>query len=176
MFQTVLPHPVGDLDYVNVRFEYEHKKNKHLTFCIIENSYTGERLVSGMSKCHRNDAFSKVVGRRMALNRALKSSDFDRTNRVSIWDNYESTLQFGACKFDIAREKMKAKVNQPSVTDTQIIYPRRVFSCKTERRLMMRKEVWKDHQDRYHCGYCADLVEDVTLTTTGHDFMEILGL
>jgi hypothetical protein len=58
--------------------------------------------------------------------------------------------------------------------DTMHISPRRVFQCVTEKRLMERKDVWKDAFGRYHCTHCGEVVVDKTDTTTGHDFMELV--
>ncbi len=74
------------------------------------------------------------------------------------------------------KPSMKTKTLKSNPNDSQIITPRRVYKCGNEGKLMMRDEVWKDHAGIYHCGYCACPVTDVTLTTTGHDFMEVMGI
>lgn len=67
-------------------------------------------------------------------------------------------------------------MTKPDPNDTQVIRPRRVYKCVRENKLLMRSDVWKDHKGDYHCPTCSDRVEEVTDTTTGHDFMEILGV
>lgn len=61
-------------------------------------------------------------------------------------------------------------------TDTIKISPIRVFRCKTENRMASRQDVWKDHKGEYHCKSCAEVVEDVTNTETGRDFIQVLNL
>lgn len=71
---------------------------------------------------------------------------------------------------------MKIKIKRPDPNDTQVIKPRRVYHCAQDNRLMMRSEVSKDHNGNFHCSFCGGLVEDVTDTVTGHDFMEVMGI
>jgi transposase-like protein len=42
--------------------------------------------------------------------------------------------------------------------------------------MMERKDVWKDAFGRFHCTSCGEVVEDVTETTTGHDWMEMVAI
>lgn len=53
------------------------------------------------------------------------------------------------------------------LTTTMILKPRRVFHCDKENKMLDREHVWKDHEGRYHCTGCSDLVRDVTDTETG---------
>ena len=65
-------------------------------------------------------------------------------------------------------------MNETNTLDTMRMTPRRVYKCDAEKRMMERKDVWKDAFGLYHCTYCGGVVRDVTDTTTGHDFMEIV--
>ena len=67
-------------------------------------------------------------------------------------------------------------MNDNLQTETVRISPRRIFQCKTEKRMTTRQDVWKDHNGKYHCKTCGNEVVDVTDTETGKDFMEILCL
>ncbi len=61
-------------------------------------------------------------------------------------------------------------------TRTMKLSPRRVFSCKNDKRIMERSDVWKDHNQEYHCSACGGKVIDITDTETGQDFMQVLYL
>jgi len=61
-------------------------------------------------------------------------------------------------------------------TETVKLYPRRIFKCVQENRVMERQYVSKDHKGNYRCGSCGSNVQDVTDTETGRDFMEILAI
>lgn len=61
-------------------------------------------------------------------------------------------------------------------TDTVRISPNRVYKCVQENRTMSRRYVSKDHKGQFHCGSCGSLVEDVTNTETGQDFIQVVGL
>lgn len=57
-----------------------------------------------------------------------------------------------------------------------ILKVRRVFKCKKDNSLLFRKNVYKDEKGKYRCNRCHEEVQDITSTTTGHDFLEVLAL
>lgn len=60
--------------------------------------------------------------------------------------------------------------------DTITIKPYRAYKCKSEKRLMTRDKVWKDAFGKFHCSGCGSEAEDVTNTTTGHDFIHLMAI
>ena len=58
---------------------------------------------------------------------------------------------------------------------SQIISPNRVYKCEPCNRTAYKKDVLKRNGKRF-CIRCGGEVQDVTDTTTGHDFMEIVNL
>lgn len=62
------------------------------------------------------------------------------------------------------------------VSETIIIKARRVYHCDhpDHNSMLLRKNVYKDAEGKYHCNSDHSIVRDVTDTTTGHDFLEIV--
>lgn len=65
---------------------------------------------------------------------------------------------------------------KPDLLDSTIIKPRRSYTCTACKRLCARSEVGKSTLGLYYCKICGGIVVDVTDTTTGHDFLEILNV
>jgi predicted RNA-binding Zn-ribbon protein involved in translation (DUF1610 family) len=62
-----------------------------------------------------------------------------------------------------------------TLSETITIKARRVYKCPTCGLMLERKSVYKK-DGIYYCNSDHGIVKDVTDTTTGHDFMEILGI
>lgn len=100
---------IVNLDGVDhrIRFEYLYvtdllsdTKEPYATICTIEkgNGYTIQnsetkrewnKVVEGMTVCSEEDQFDRVVGRKVALTRALKG--LPKEHRKIIWDAYLSS-------------------------------------------------------------------------------------
>lgn len=59
--------------------------------------------------------------------------------------------------------------------DTIKINPRRVYKCDNCNRIDERKNIVK-RDGKFYCPKCGGKIRDITETTTGHDFMEIVLL
>lgn len=65
---------------------------------------------------------------------------------------------------------------KPDLLDSAIIKPRRSYKCTDCNRMCSRKDVGKSPIGIHYCLLCGGIVVDVTDTTTGHDFLEILNV
>src|SRR3990167_4374060 len=71
----------------------EHDKSGEIryTYCeIFELDEAGEPILKaeGVAKCAAGDNFQKRVGRKIALTRALKKMDLNKTERSMVWLRY----------------------------------------------------------------------------------------
>lgn len=76
-----------------VKFKYPKDGGlRKKSVCVIREK---DSLVAyeGVAECSEKDTFSKVVGRKIAMSRALKKAGFDRDSRKAFWDQY-----FKECK------------------------------------------------------------------------------
>ncbi len=81
---------VGDKQY-KVVFGHYHagtdgSKSKAITFCIINSN--GHFVSDGLAACSWADNFSRSIGRKISLSRALKSAFDKKEVRRLFWENY----------------------------------------------------------------------------------------
>lgn len=55
------------------------------THCLVRNS---KRMGLGVARCHPNDKFDLVQGRKVALGRALKAAGLSKRARELVWRQY----------------------------------------------------------------------------------------
>jgi hypothetical protein len=67
------------------RVVFKHGEKKDYTECYIINE-SGVIVSTGASYCSRSDEFCRRIGRKLSLERALRS--FDRPVRTKLWDAY----------------------------------------------------------------------------------------
>lgn len=76
------------------KFCWEHG----VTRCTIRPQKNGAHYVlaigEGISACHPGDQFNKVIGRKLALARALKDAKLNKAERTAVWDAYRKTHRY----------------------------------------------------------------------------------
>lgn len=70
-----------------VKFWHDTTSKNKQTVCQI-----GE--VTGTARCHRNDMFNKVEGRKLAFKRALTNFTSDKETRTKFWEEYKNSLKY----------------------------------------------------------------------------------
>lgn len=65
-----------------IKIDWHHDVPQKSTTCII---IVDENQVSASAKCGHGDQFSKKIGRKVSLTKALKETDFDKSTRSTIW-------------------------------------------------------------------------------------------
>jgi hypothetical protein len=82
------------IEWEHERYDFEdpHLDIKANTFCYLHKSFDcsqGSAWVSfgkGWASCSWSDNFSRKVGRKLSLQRALLNSDFTQAQRKQVWD------------------------------------------------------------------------------------------
>lgn len=70
----------------------------------------GQLLSSGQAACSPSDSFNKQVGRKIALDRAIRISeaaDFNKAERREIWHNYLRTHRFAEGRGPMTEEELR---------------------------------------------------------------------
>lgn len=71
---------------VGLRIQFKHHENRVTECFLIDES--GTTVCCGEALCHSLDQFSRSVGRKLALSRALRSSLLSKATRTSVWESY----------------------------------------------------------------------------------------
>ena len=86
-----------------LRFKFAHVRGKEKeqfkakTVCTIDrklvDGYDWFRVSRGIAECSKEDSFSRAIGRKIALTRAIKrGSSIDKETRTKIWETYFSKV------------------------------------------------------------------------------------
>ena len=78
-------------DNIKVNF-YHHRNGRIGTSC----SILVNNRIDGFSRaiCGPNDTFNKKVGRKVALDKALKDSTLSKADRTLVWDKFKATVNW----------------------------------------------------------------------------------
>lgn len=60
------------------------------TTCYFVDKSTNEIIVTGHTKCHPNERFEYIKGRKYALERAMDTLNLSRNQRGEVWMDYHS--------------------------------------------------------------------------------------
>lgn len=72
-----------ELSYIPPKIKFKHFIKARLTVCEVGDSV-------GVAVCSPRDNFSRNVGRKVALTKALQSSHFTKYDRTKVWEEYFS--------------------------------------------------------------------------------------
>jgi len=83
-------------DSTQIRVNWRHnivpleKKSKRFTECMISSIENGDlnELGMGRSQCMKTDIYTKSIGRKLTLARALKNSTLNKEDRTIVWNAY----------------------------------------------------------------------------------------
>ncbi len=76
------------------KFHYsEDKVGRRVTECSLYDQ-DGDVVSVGKALCAKEDHFSRVIGRKIALANALKQANFDKEVRTQIWNFYKNNCKF----------------------------------------------------------------------------------
>lgn len=80
-----------------VAFAYgQHCWDERVTYCFLKEG-EGENVVGyGVASCAPGDNFNKVIGRKLALARALKDAGLNKAERTAIWEQFKASHKFVA--------------------------------------------------------------------------------
>jgi hypothetical protein len=74
-----------------VKFTVKHRRNgRHTTYCTVRVQQEGEpeRGAVFEAKCSPRDWYNKVMGKARAMDRALRSLDLSRSDRLRVWERF----------------------------------------------------------------------------------------
>jgi hypothetical protein len=67
--------------------------NAKVTYCYLYDP-DGVQVGQGVAACHPTDNFNKIVGRKLALSRALKNAGLGKAERTKVWESFKATHKF----------------------------------------------------------------------------------
>ena len=73
-----------------INFQRKQIDNHRITICQLITVDGDNEIVfaQGESSCHPKDNFNKETGRKVALQKALAKTPFDKNQRRQVWNNY----------------------------------------------------------------------------------------
>ena len=86
---------VANVKY-KVSFSYgKYCFDKGVTRCYVQDE-SGLTLGLGEASCAPQDQFNKVIGRKLALSRALRDAGIPKAERTEIWEQFKATHKYVA--------------------------------------------------------------------------------
>lgn len=81
-----------DNQVIAVKFQHNQTGENKGTKCLITKGKEsdGEFVAAGFALLHPKDNFCKEKGRRVALAKALRDTDFNKTQKASFWEAYRN--------------------------------------------------------------------------------------
>jgi hypothetical protein len=86
---------IVEIDGRKYKVTWKHDKDvspnfpyKVMTYCDIYDNDSTVRLAGGLARCSLKDNFSRKIGRRLSLVRALHFMNTDKGIRARFWDEY----------------------------------------------------------------------------------------
>lgn len=77
-----------------IKFSWKHVKedsgdHPNVTLCTIETSSDSEHIV-GEARCSESDQYSRDIGRKLSLLRAMQSAGMSKSVRTKVWNAYRT--------------------------------------------------------------------------------------